>query len=211
MKPVDEFLSTILTDPKLSRRLADVLEALSKGESLESALKGAGIKKSQGEALVRELVLRLRGPEKLPLKKRAKSGASTRKLVAFSDGGSRGNPGQAACAAILYDDDGEELYSQAKRLGTKTNNAAEYEGVILALELATQLKVKHLVLKVDSELIAKQIQGAYKVKHPGLKPYHARALELIAGLSSFAVKLVKRDQNKVADKLVNNALDGKDL
>jgi ribonuclease HI len=190
--------------------LADALEALSKGQSLEAALKSAGIDKRQGEKLVRELAKRLRAVPEIRPAIQVKGVSPVQKVVAFSDGGSRGNPGPAACAAILYDADGEELYSQAKRLGTKTNNAAEYEGVLLALELATQLKVKDLLLKVDSELVAKQLQGAYKVKHQGLKAYHARALELIAGFSSFAVLVIQRGENKEADKLLNRALDGKD-
>jgi ribonuclease HI len=207
---VDEFLSTILTDSEFSRRLADALEALGRGESLESALKSAGIDQNRGRSLVRELAARLRGVDVRPSAAPERTGASVNKVVAFSDGGSRGNPGEAACAVILSDGEGNELLRRARRLGVKTNNVAEYEGVLLALELGTQLGAENFVLNVDSELVAKQLQGQYKVKHPGLKPYHARAGELIAGFSTFTVVLIQREQNKEADKLVNNALDGKE-
>ena len=131
-------------------------------------------------------------------------------MVIFTDGGSRGNPGQAACAAIIYDEQGDELLRRAKKIGVATNNVAEYEGVILALELAGQLRAKEVTLKVDSELVVKQIQGSYKVKNEGLKPYHARAVELAAGFTGFAIEHVRREKNKEADKYVNATLDGKE-
>lgn len=130
-------------------------------------------------------------------------------ITAYSDGGSRGNPGEAACAAILYDAEGEELLRRSKRLGRATNNAAEYEGAVLALELCGQLRASKVVLRVDSELIARQIQGTYKVKHPSLKPYHARVTEMAAAFAAFRVEHIPRKQNAEADKLVNAALDGK--
>lgn len=196
-------MSIIPTDPDLSRRLADALESLLAGKTLDEALEDAGVEKGRAESVIRKVASALRG-----------TGASTPsaglKIVAFSDGGSRGNPGPAACAAILYDGEGNELLRRAKKIGKATNNVAEYEGVILALELAGQLRAGKLVIKLDSELVVRQIEGNYKVKNEGLRPYHARAVELIAGFPSFTIKHVRRDKNKKADKLVNDTLDDKE-
>ena len=200
-------MSIIPTDPDLSRRLADALESLLAGKTLDEALEDAGVERGRAEKVIRELTSALR-----------RAGASTSasrhspglKIVAFSDGGSRGNPGPAACAAILYDGEGNELLRRAKKIGRATNNVAEYEGVILALELAGQLRAGKLVIKLDSELVVRQIEGRYKVKNEGLRPYHARAVELITGFPSFTIKHVRRDKNKEADKLVNDTLDNKE-
>ena len=201
-------MSTILTDPALARRLADVLESLGGGKTLDEALDEAGLDKERAQELMRELTILLRRAGGSA--SRSRPAPAGLKIVAFSDGGSRGNPGPAACAAILYDDGGDELLRRAKKIGTATNNVAEYEGVVLALELAGQLRASDLVLKLDSELIVRQIQGSYKVKNEGLRPYHARAVELIAGFPSFSIEHVRRSKNKEADKLVNDTLDGKE-
>jgi len=134
----------------------------------------------------------------------------TLSLVAHSDGGSRGNPGKAACSAVVYDSDGEELLTRAKEIGVATNNVAEYEGAVLALELCRELGASEVQLRVDSELIAKQIQGSYRVKHPDLKPYYARVMELLGSFESCSVVHVRREKNTRADALVNACLDGKD-
>ncbi len=131
--------------------------------------------------------------------------------VAYSDGGSRGNPGEAACGVLICDRDGNELLKRAKRLGRATNNQAEYEGVIYALELAGQLGTKKLEIRMDSELVVRQLEGQYKVRNEGLKPYYARACELVAEFQSVALSHIPRQQNKEADKLVNAALDGKEI
>jgi ribonuclease HI len=132
-------------------------------------------------------------------------------MVAHSDGGARGNPGEAACAAILYDTDGGELLRRARRLGKTTNNVAEYEGVILALELAAQLGARRLEIRVDSELVARQLEGRYKVKNANLKTYHTRAKVLIEPFERVRILAIPREKNREADKLVNAALDGKDV
>lgn len=130
-------------------------------------------------------------------------------VTAYSDGGSRGNPGEAACAAIVYDGAGGELLRRTKRLGRATNNVAEYEGALLALALCSGLGARAVRLRLDSELVVRQIEGRYKVKHPDLKPYHARVMALAGEFSSFSVEHVRRKDNAEADKLVNQALDGK--
>lgn len=93
-------------------------------------------------------------------------------------------------------------------LGSATNNVAEYGGVILALELCAQLGASDVKLRVDSELIARQMTGQYKVKNVGLRPLYERAKRMSREFSSFSIEHVPREQNKVADKLVNEALDG---
>lgn len=202
-------MSSILNDPDLCDRLADVVDALARGERLDVALEKARIDPRRGAALATGLAgyLRRRGRA---IKGKKQGGRKTGlDVVAFSDGGSRGNPGESACAAILFDNQGNELLRRARRLGKKTNNAAEYEGVLLALELALQLGVEKLLLKVDSELVARQLQGSYKVKNEDMKRYHTRAVELIAGFPSFEVECVRRDLNKEADRMVSDELDGK--
>ena len=130
--------------------------------------------------------------------------------MAFADGGSRGNPGNAACATILYNENGDELMRRAKRVGKATNNVAEYEGVILALGLCHELGGTKVRLKLDSELIVKQINGAYKVKNAGLKPLFVRVMRQIEGFDSFSVEHVPRRDNADTDSLVNAALDGRE-
>ncbi|UCH85817.1 MAG: ribonuclease HI family protein [Candidatus Latescibacterota bacterium] len=130
-------------------------------------------------------------------------------MTAFTDGASRGNPGDAACAVILFDDTNEELLRRSKRIGVATNNVAEYEGVLLALELAEMLGAKELIIKLDSELVVKQLNKQYKVKHPTLKPLFERARIMIGGFRRVDVTHIPRGENKLADKLANDELDGK--
>lgn len=137
--------------------------------------------------------------------------SSSPKLVAYSDGGSRGNPGEAACAAIVQDADGNNLLRRAERIGKATNNVAEYRGVIMALELCQQLGAANVSLRIDSELIVKQLQGAYRVKHPDLKPLYERVRILKSSFPRCTVTHIPRAKNAEADKLVNAALDGKDI
>ena len=136
---------------------------------------------------------------------------SLAEAVIYSDGGSRGNPGRSACGVLIFDGDGNELLRRAKLLGKATNNQAEYEGVIYALELAGQLGAKKLEIRMDSELVVRQLEGSYKVKNEGLKRRYARACELVAEFQSVALTHIPRAENKEADKLVNAVLDGKDL
>ena len=132
-------------------------------------------------------------------------------VIVNSDGGSRGNPGEAACAAVVYNAKGEELLTRAKRLGKATNNEAEYQGVLLALEMCKELGAASVKLRIDSELVERQIKGTYKVKKKELKPYHATALLLSRRFEAFSVEHVRREQNARADALVNAVLDGKEI
>ena len=129
------------------------------------------------------------------------------KLVVHVDGGARGNPGPAAVAAVASTPDGDVVGERNEYIGEATNNVAEYKAVLLALELAKELGAGEVEVVNDSELVARQIGGEYKVKHAGLKPLFAETMEKLRTFDSWAVRTVRREQNKRADELVNEALD----
>jgi ribonuclease HI len=128
-------------------------------------------------------------------------------LVAHSDGGARGNPGPAGYGVVIEDQSGKKVARLCEYLGHQTNNFAEYQGLIAALEYAVQHGPKALKLISDSELLVRQIKGIYKVKNPTLKDLHARAKELIAQLEWFSIGHALREHNKEADRLANQAMD----
>ena len=130
------------------------------------------------------------------------------KLVVHVDGGSRGNPGPAAAAAVLSTPDGDVVDEVARTLGSTTNNVAEYRGLLLGLERAAALGATEVEVINDSELIAHQVTGRYKVKHPDMKPLHAQALAALGDFERWSIRPVPRAQNAEADALVNQALDG---
>jgi len=123
------------------------------------------------------------------------------------DGGSRGNPGKAAWGVAVYDRHGAYVEGHAGNLGHATNNVAEYHGLLEALQLAVQENAEHVSISTDSELMLRQIQGRYRVRHPDLIPLHGRAVELIRSFGSFRIAHVPRERNRDADRLVNMALD----
>jgi ribonuclease HI len=129
------------------------------------------------------------------------------KVVVHVDGGSRGNPGPAAAAAVVSTLEGEVLDEAAETLGEATNNVAEYEGVLLGLERARALGATEVEVVNDSELVARQVAGDYRVKHPAMKPLHARTLAALEGFDRWAIRTVPRIENERADALVNAALD----
>jgi ribonuclease HI len=128
-------------------------------------------------------------------------------LVAHSDGGARGNPGPAGYGVVIQDQSGHKVAHLSEYLGNQTNNFAEYQGLIAALEYAIQHGLKALKLISDSELLVRQIKGIYKVKNPTLKDLHARAKELIAQLDWFSIGHALREHNREADRLANQAMD----
>ncbi len=132
------------------------------------------------------------------------------KLTVHVDGGSRGNPGPAAIAAVLSDRSGEVVYSAGEVIGRATNNVAEYRALIFGIEQAKMLGATELDLVGDSELIVKQIRGEYKVKDPNMKPLHAAAHAALADLDQWSIRHVKREHNAEADRIVNEALDADD-
>ena len=133
--------------------------------------------------------------------------AQSNLIIAHVDGGSRGNPGPAAYAVVLETADGDPLASLAKYLGHTTNNVAEYEGLLAALNYALEHGHRRLRVITDSELMARQINGQYKVKNPNLKVLYDRARSLIAQFSAFRIEHVRREHNREADRLANEAMD----
>lgn len=129
------------------------------------------------------------------------------KVIVHVDGGARGNPGPAAAASVVSTPAGEVLDEASEVLGVATNNVAEYRALLLGLARAQQLGASEVEVVGDSELIAKQVQGAYKVKHAAMRPLHAQALAALRGFDAWTVRTVPRAQNTHADALVNAALD----
>lgn len=130
------------------------------------------------------------------------------KVVVHVDGGARGNPGPAAVAAVVTDSSGQELSERGEHIGEATNNVAEYKAVLLGLELARDLGATEVEVVNDSELVARQLQGRYKVKHAGLKPLFLETLEAAGQFSEWSIRNVRRESNTRADALVNETLDG---
>jgi ribonuclease HI len=129
------------------------------------------------------------------------------KLVVHVDGGARGNPGPAAAAAVVSAPDGDVVDEATHLLGVTTNNVAEYRALLLGLERARALGATQVEVVNDSELVAKQVNGIYKVKHPDMRPLHGEALEALRHFRRWTVRSVPRAQNADADALVNQALD----
>ena len=129
------------------------------------------------------------------------------KVILYTDGASRGNPGPAAIGAVIKDGQGRVLAHISKRIGKTTNNQAEYLAVIAALEEADRLGAAAVEIRSDSELVVKQINGSYRVKHPALKPLYRQVKELQSSFQSCAAASIPRRQNREADSLCNAALD----
>jgi ribonuclease HI len=129
------------------------------------------------------------------------------KAIVHVDGGARGNPGPAAAASVVSTPDGQVLDEATQLLGRVTNNVAEYRALLLGLARARALGVTEVEVVNDSELIAKQVRGIYKVKHHDMKPLHTEALASLRGFAKWSIRSVPRAQNADADALVNQALD----
>jgi ribonuclease HI len=129
------------------------------------------------------------------------------KLVVHVDGGSRGNPGPAAAAAAISDEGGVLVEQVSELIGIATNNVAEYRGVLLGLARAKELGASEVEVINDSELVAKQLNGAYRVKHPAMAALHAEARAALDGFERSSIRTVRREENARADALVNAALD----
>ncbi|HEY2161262.1 MAG TPA: reverse transcriptase-like protein [Solirubrobacteraceae bacterium] len=130
------------------------------------------------------------------------------RLVVSVDGGSRGNPGPAAIGVVVADPDGEVVEEIAEAIGVATNNVAEYRALLRGLERARELGAGEVEIVNDSELVARQLTGRYKVKHPAMKPLHLEAMAALRGFERWSIRTVPRELNARADALVNAALDG---
>lgn len=128
-------------------------------------------------------------------------------LDLYCDGGSRGNPGPAASGYVIINQSGHPVCQGGDFLGVATNNRAEYESLKKGLARAVGLGIKSLRAHMDSQLVVRQVQGQYRVKHPDLKTLHQAVLELVAQLDSFQISHIPRELNKTADAIVNQVLD----
>jgi ribonuclease HI len=135
-------------------------------------------------------------------------GPAARSVVVHVDGGARGNPGPAAIGVVVSDVYGTVLDETAETIGVATNNVAEYRALLKGLERARALGASEVQLVNDSELVAKQLTGAYKVKHAAMKPLFAEAMGALRAFEHWSIRSVPRAQNAHADALVNRALDG---
>ncbi len=129
------------------------------------------------------------------------------RYVLRADGGARGNPGPAAAGFVLEDGSGAVVTSGGRCLGSTTNNVAEYEALIWGLETAASLGADEVDVFADSQLVVRQVEGAYKVKHANMKPLYLRVMELLRGFERWSIAHVLREHNAAADALVNEALD----
>jgi ribonuclease HI len=136
-----------------------------------------------------------------------KDDLNANKVIAYTDGAARGNPGPAAIGVILKDENGKILARISRRIGVTTNNQAEYLAIIAALEKAVSLGAKNVIVKSDSELVVKQINGQFKIKNTALRPLYQKVVQLTGALESFSITYLPREQNKAADALANRALD----
>ncbi len=131
------------------------------------------------------------------------------RLIAYADGASRGNPGPSSYGSVVLSQEGAELRAISETIGRTTNNVAEYRGAIAAVAAALELGATELDLRMDSELIVRQLEGRYRVRNAKLKPLFERLSALIDQLEGFRVRHVPREKNKRADALANAALDGR--
>lgn len=130
------------------------------------------------------------------------------RVTVHVDGGARGNPGPAAIGVVIAGPGGELLDELGETIGTATNNVAEYRALLRGVQRAGELGARELELVNDSELVAKQLTGAYKVKHPAMKPLYLEAMAALRDFDRWQIRSVPRTQNAHADRLVNDALDG---
>jgi ribonuclease HI len=128
-------------------------------------------------------------------------------VVVNVDGGSRGNPGPAAVAAVATDPSGEVLAERAETIGDATNNVAEYRALLLGAELAKELGADQVEFVGDSKLIVEQVKGNWKIKQEHLRPLRAEAIKALGQLPKWSIRHVRRDDNARADELLNEALD----
>ena len=131
----------------------------------------------------------------------------SQKIIFFVDGASQGNPGHAGIGVVVYDDDGRCIKRISKYIGKASNNVAEYSAINLALSEAFILKAAAITIKTDSELVARQLSGQYKVKSDNLKPLYIQARHLIDALDEVKIVHIKRHLNKEADRLATLAVD----
>ncbi len=136
-----------------------------------------------------------------------KDGLNINRVIIYTDGAARGNPGPAAVGAVIKDEKNNIIATISRRLGTTTNNQAEYRAIIYALEKAAVLGARQVTLYSDSELVVQQINGRYKIKQTALRALYQEVVKLAGVLGKFEIAYIPRERNKEADALANKALD----
>jgi len=200
--------------------LIRLLDLLAGGLPLENAWEQAGFhSRAEAEDALRETAARLSGekyagqtasdPVSAGTAARTVdiTGMTISEIIVHADGASRGNPGPSAAAVVAYDTEGTELTSRVKALGTATNNVAEYSACLLALELAADFGVPNVTVRMDSELVVKQMKGEYRIKNSNLAELAERVRQLAAGFDRCVWEYVPRARNAEADRLANETLD----
>lgn len=128
-------------------------------------------------------------------------------LTLYTDGAARGNPGPAGAGWVIFDVAGKVVVKDFRYLGETTNNQAEYQALLSALQKAVELGATEVKVYADSELMVKQLKGEYKVKNEGLKPLFQQAIKLLCHFESSSIDYVRRESNAIADALANQAID----
>ena len=189
---------------KSDPRLPDVLEFIATQEPLRATLNQfPDMKRSE----IRQLLLSLdsrtsrKAPKETPLP------VSVDEVFLNTDGAARGNPGPAGAGVFVSDRAGNSLLEDTCYLGETTNNVAEYEALLLGLRRLVELAPSRATVRLDSELIVKQLNGLYQVKSPHLKPLYLKAKQLLSRLETVRVVHVRREKNREADALANRAID----
>ena len=128
------------------------------------------------------------------------------KYKMYTDGGSRGNPGKAAIGVVIYDKNNKKIKELSRYIGIATNNVAEYTALVFGVTALKELQCTEVEIFMDSELIVKQLKGMYKVKHRDMRSLYSKVIQGLKGIK-YTIEHVKREKNKIADSLVNDALD----
>jgi ribonuclease HI len=185
---------------------AQILLAIAEHETLEKTRAALpGLTQEAAQKLLRGAARQLQ-QEKLPLPELRKP-APGHAIIVYSDGAARGNPGPAGAGAVLVDQAGNVVARLGRYLGKRTNNIAEYEGLLLGLKHARELGYQEVEVRADSQLLIRQLKGEYAVRHAGLKPLHAEALRLLRSFDRYELKHVPRGDNALADEMSNRAID----
>jgi ribonuclease HI len=179
------------------------LRELSQSLDIDQAMLRAGISKPQTRAILQEAARALRGSGSSQVG--GQVGVDV--LHLYTDGASRGNPGQAGAGVVIMNGGGEVVKRTGKYLGVTTNNVAEYEALILGLENASEMGGRTIAIFADSELMVKQVKGEYRVKNSGLVPLYRRVCTLLRGFEKYDITHIVRSKNGEADELANMAID----
>lgn len=177
------------------------LEGLLKTLDVKAVTSELGISMEDGKSIIASL--------NMDLKTSPQESGDCEELTAYFDGGSRGNPGVAGAGAFIVDNNKKPVKKLKKYLGVATNNVAEYESLLMALNGAVKLGCKKITVYGDSELVIKQVKGQYKVKNETLKVIYKKVMGLITQFDSFEISHIPREKNGEADRLANSAMDEK--